>query len=67
MTKRKRYRVIDDTTVRASPDPEAPDEWIQYPAGSEVSEVPKHADVEGWVASGHWLPITEPAEPEEGA
>jgi len=61
MAKRKprRYLVKDDTSVRVSPDPDAPDEWIHYLAGQTVSDPPKHADVEGWVKSGHWIPLDD--------
>lgn len=52
--RQKRYLVKDDTSVRTSPDPDAPDEWIHFLAGDVVVDPPKHADVEGWLASGHW-------------
>ena len=68
MAKRKRtpraYRVESDTSVRRSADPDSPewDEWLHYAAGDVVTNPPEHADVDGWLASGHWIPI----EDEEG-
>ena len=51
------YRVVDDTSVRASADPKDPDyeRWLHYAAGDTVTDPPKHADVEGWLESGHWV------------
>lgn len=66
MPKRKqKYLVKDDTSVRVSPDPAEPDEWIHYAAGDVVSDPPKHADVEGWLASGHWELVTDEPEVSE--
>lgn len=58
MTKKaKTYRVVDDTSVRVSNDPESPDyeNWLHFLAGETVTDWPAHADVEGWVESGHWV------------
>lgn len=67
MAKRKvtAYLVVDDTSVRASADPSSPDyeTWINYPAGTIAAEWPAHADVAGWIESGHWVPADDaPAE-----
>ena len=65
MAKRKAkpgsYRVVDGTSVRLSNDPESPDyeTWLHWEAGDTVTEWPDHADVDGWVASGHWVPAEE--------
>lgn len=52
------YLVVDDTSVRASNDPKSDDyeRWLHYAAGETVTEWPAHADVAGWVDSGHWVP-----------
>ena len=71
---RQWYRVLSDTSTRASVDPESPDyeTWLHFPAGTLVKRWPAHAPVEEWVASGHWAPtpLEEPpaeSEPEETA
>lgn len=58
------YRVLSDTSTRASSDPRSPryEEWVHFPAGSTVAEWPAHAPVEAWVASGHWAPAETGAE-----
>ena len=67
------YRVLSDTSTRASPDPKSPEfeTWVHFRAGQKVSNWPEHAPVDEWVASGHWKAIEEkPApepEPEEAA
>lgn len=55
------YRVLDDTSVRASTDPDSPDydRWLHFAAGQTVTDPPEHADVKGWLRSGHWVE-TEP-------
>ncbi len=58
MAKKKHsYRVIADTSVRGHPDKKHPDyeTWIDFPAGTVVTDPPEHADVKGWVESGHWV------------
>lgn len=67
MTKPKlTYRVLVDTSVRVSIDPDAPEfeEWVQFLTGDVVheDEVPDHADIKGWVKSGHWKPTKEPVD-----
>lgn len=70
MAKRKAkagsYQVVDGTSVRLSTDPTSPDfeTWLHWSPGDVATHWPEHADVAGWVASGHWVPA-EPAEPEE--
>ncbi len=63
--KTKAYKVLSDTSVRVSADPADPDEWLHYPAGTVVTDWPAHADVEGWVASGHWEPVEDVPEAED--
>lgn len=55
------YLVVDDTSVRASNDPASEDyeRWLYFAAGETVTEWPEHADVKGWVKSGHWVPVKE--------
>lgn len=66
MTKPATYRVLADTSVRVSIDPDAPEfnEWVQFLEGDVVSstDVPAHADIKGWVKSGHWKPAKEPVD-----
>lgn len=69
MTKRKRrgaYTVLDDTSTRLSNDPRSPGyhEWLHWSKGDVATEWPEHADVAGWVQSGHWQPVDAPAEEE---
>ena len=53
------YTVADATSVRANPDPEHPDyeTFIDFAPGSHITSWPPHADVKGWVKSGHWVPV----------
>ena len=55
------YRVVDGTSTRVSADPDSPDyeRWVTWEPGDIATEWPAHADVEGWVASGHWVPEAE--------
>lgn len=55
--KQKTYRVVDGTSVRKSNDPASADydEWLFWEPGDLVSEWPEHADVKGWIESGHWI------------
>lgn len=59
------YRVVDDTSTRASADPASPEyeEWVHFRAGQRVSKWPEHAPVDQWVASGHWVEVPTKAEP----
>lgn len=63
MAKRKvtAYLVVADTSVRKSADPASPDwdNWLFYPAGTVAAEWPEHADVAGWLESGHWVPASD--------
>lgn len=63
-----KYRVHDGTSVRKSPDPKSAqyDEWLHFEEGQVVSKWPAHADVEGWVASGHWAPVEKLVEDDDG-
>ena len=54
LSKAPQYLVRNGTSVRKTIDPADPDEYIDYQPGDVVSDPPKHADVEGWLASGHW-------------
>ncbi len=58
------YRVVSDTSTRASADPDSPryEEWLHWAAGDTATSWPKHTPVAQWVASGHWVPVTEPAD-----
>ena len=61
------YRVLSDTSTRASDDPSSPayETWVDFPAGMVVKSWPKHTPVDEWVASGHWVAVAEkPAPPE---
>ncbi len=53
------YTVVDTTSVRVSNDPdnEDYDTWIHYEPGSHITSWPPHADIKGWVQSGHWVPV----------
>lgn len=53
------YRVLSDTSTRASADPDSPDydTWVHFEAGQKVTTWPDHAPVDDWVASGHWAPV----------
>ena len=54
-----RYRVVSDTSTRASVDPASPDfeTWLHWAAGDVADRWPEHAPVDEWVAAGHWQPI----------
>ena len=58
----KRYRVLSDTSTRASADPASPDydRWIFHAAGDVVTSWPDHLPVDELVASGHWEPVVSP-------
>lgn len=58
------YRVISDTSTRASTDPAAPEyeQWVHFRAGQRVSSWPEHAPVEEWVTSGHWVALAQKGE-----
>jgi hypothetical protein len=65
----KQYLVVDDTSVRASDDPKSDDyeRWLHYAAGETVTDAPKHADVAGWLKSGHWTVVKPKRTPKKAA
>lgn len=62
------YRVVSDTSTRASTDPGSSDyeQWVHFAAGQTVKAWPEHAPVDEWVASGHWEPALQKGEPLPG-
>jgi len=57
-----KYKVLSDTSTRASVDPKSPDyeRWLHWAAGQTATTWPAHAPVDEWVASGHWQPVADP-------
>lgn len=55
--RKRRFTVVDGTSVRLRPDPECAEE-LHFAPGDEVVEgsYPQHTPVDEWLASGHWQP-----------
>lgn len=60
-----KYRVARRVSTRKSTDPESAEygQWINLAPGQKVNvaDLPDHAPVDEWVASGHLKPVKEKA------
>ncbi len=62
------YLVVHGVSVRVSRDKGSPEyeQFLDWRPGATLDDYPEHADIDGWLASGHIVPAAAPS-PRRGA